>query len=172
MYYTYLKYVVKHKYFVMKECFRSGLYIRGLLHDNSKFLPSEFFPYAKFFYGKKVRSKTGYYKPTDTGNKDFDKAWMFHANRNKHHWQYWCIPDADKNSCIKIEDKYLIEMVCDWVGAAKAQGKTRESVLEWWEENNNKMLLHPETREDIENLLISLKNDTKIRFHEYYDPFH
>ena len=51
MYYKYLQYVIKHKYYVMIECFKVGLYWRGLVHDMSKFRPSEFIPYARYFYG-------------------------------------------------------------------------------------------------------------------------
>lgn len=31
-----------HKWLVMKHCFRLGLYWRGLTHDLSKYMPSEF----------------------------------------------------------------------------------------------------------------------------------
>jgi len=50
-YLKYLKYILKHKWYVMIECFKNGLIWRGLMHDLSKFLPSEFIPYANFFYG-------------------------------------------------------------------------------------------------------------------------
>jgi len=89
----YAKYVIRHKFFVMLECFKHGLIYRGLKHDISKFLPGEWFPYVEFFYGtkaKQVRDETGYYKPTDTGNKAFDFAWLLHQKRNDHHWQWWC----------------------------------------------------------------------------------
>ena len=34
--------ITKHKILVMKECFRVGLYRQGLLHDLSKYSPTEF----------------------------------------------------------------------------------------------------------------------------------
>ena len=76
-YIFYLGYLLKHKFYVFIECFKEGLYWVGLAHDFSKFLPSEFIPYANFFYDnstKKGRDDTGYYKPTDTGNANFDFA--------------------------------------------------------------------------------------------------
>jgi hypothetical protein len=87
----YLKYVVRHRWFVMLACFQHGLIWRGLVHDLSKFLPSEWFPYARFFYEpngtkKTRRDKSGYYKPTDTGDSAFDFAWLLHQKRNRHHW--------------------------------------------------------------------------------------
>jgi len=82
VYIQYLDYLLRHKWYVTLECFREGLYWQGLTHDLSKFLPSEFIPYANYFYGKgkvkKVRDETGYYKPTDTGDKEFDFAWLLH----------------------------------------------------------------------------------------------
>ena len=37
-----LKTVHKHRKYVRKYCFRCGLYKRGLLHDLSKYSPTEF----------------------------------------------------------------------------------------------------------------------------------
>jgi len=94
-YIKYLNYVLRHKWFVSLECFKRGIIWRGILHDLSKFLPSEFIPYARFFYEpdgasrqNKIRDKTGYYKPTDSGDEKFDKAWLAHIHRNAHHWQH------------------------------------------------------------------------------------
>jgi hypothetical protein len=80
----YLSYVLRHKWFVLVECWRVGLYWRGLVHDLSKFTWLEFTAYADFFYGAKDAAKkakrdaTGYYKPTDTGDARFDFAWLQH----------------------------------------------------------------------------------------------
>ncbi len=118
-YFKYLKYVIRHKWFVFLECCKMGLIWRGIIHDLSKFRLSEFIPYANHFYGekegiKKGRNKSGYYKPYDTGNLFFDYAWLLHQKRNPHHWQYWILPKDDGG--IKIFDMPLIykkEMLCD-----------------------------------------------------------
>ena len=34
--------ITRHKWEVMKNCFRMGLYKQGLLHDLSKYSPEEF----------------------------------------------------------------------------------------------------------------------------------
>ena len=146
----------------MIECFRVGLIWRGILHDLSKFLPNEIIPYANFFYGKKGsdikkgRDKTGYYKPTDTGDKAFDFAWLLHQKRNRHHWQWWILPeDNGKIKVLPIEEPYLTEMICDWIGAGKAQGHfspKNDKYFEtrnWWNANNSKMTICEETREKI-----------------------
>src|SRR5438128_6450654 len=94
----YLRYLLRHKWFVFVECWKVGLYWLGLIHDWSKFMPDEWFPYAEFFYGKNsktVRDSTGYYKPTDTGDARFDFAWLLHQKRNRHHWQWWLLREDD-----------------------------------------------------------------------------
>ena len=129
--------------------------IRGLLHDLSKFRISEFIPYAGHFYGKKPRGKrdkTGYYKPSDTGDPAFDFAWFLHQKRNKHHWQYWCFPnDFGENPITIVFEmplKYRKEMVCDWKGAGRAQGTPY--MLKWYSANRNKMTFGTETRKWVE----------------------
>jgi hypothetical protein len=154
-YAKYLSYLFRHKYYVMIECFKRGLIWRGLVHDMSKFLPDELIPYANYFYGDKKprRDKTGYYKPTDTGDKAFDFAWLLHQKRNKHHWQWWILPEDDGGiKILEMPYEYKLEMLCDWVGAGKAQGKFSpkedpyKETREWWNANNHKMQLHPDTR--------------------------
>jgi hypothetical protein len=176
---AYLAYVVRHKWFVTIECWKDGLLWRGLRHDLSKFLPSEFFPYARFFYepdGSKrtKRDKTGYYKPSDTGDPSFDKAWFLHQKRNDHHWQWWVFPDDGpgvehggewaieggwksppellyKVKVFPMSDKARREMQCDWIGAGRSQGTP--STKDWYEKNREKLVLHPDTRKAVEQWL-------------------
>lgn len=162
-YVKYLSYVLRHKYYVSVECFKKGLLWRGLVHDISKFRLSEFIPYANYFYGSnkiKGRNSSGYYKPTDTGNAAFDYAWLLHQKRNKHHWQWWILPEDNGGvKILEMPQNYRDEMLCDWIGAGKAQGKSSPSndyLFEtriWWNANNHKMQLHTNTRKYFENLL-------------------
>ena len=164
-YFKYLWYVLKHKWYVGIECSKRNLIWRGLVHDNSKLLPSEFIPYANYFYGrnsdiKKGRDKTGYYKPTDTGDKAFDFAWLLHQKRNKHHWQWWVLPEDEGGvKILEIQEPFLTEMICDWIGAGKAQGhfspknNPLKETRNWWKANNHKMQLHSKTREILNNIL-------------------
>lgn len=167
-YFVYLSYVIRHKWFVTMACFRAGLIWRGLLHDLSKFLPSEFIPYARYFYEPNGKPKTrrdssGYYKPTDTGDAAFDFAWLLHQKRNRHHWQWWVLPeDEGKIKVLPMAPQYLREMFCDWIGAGRAQG-----VADWWnpgrwyEKNKGKMQLHPDTRLEVERLCEKAPHDTQ-----------
>ena len=152
---SYAKYLLRHKWFVTVECFRHGLIWRGLVHDLSKFRPSEWFPYARYFYapnGKSYqaakRDKTGYYKPTDTGDAAFDFAWLLHQKRNRHHWQWWMLPEDDGGvKVIPMRLKYVKEMICDWKGAGRAQGvENWQDVRPWYEKNKGKIQLEEITR--------------------------
>ena len=161
----YFCYVIKHKWYVFCECQKVGLTWRGLVHDASKLLPSEWFPYAEHFYGgrkKKWRDETGYYKPTDTGDSAFDFAWLLHQKRNRHHWQWWILPEDDGGTkVIEMERTDAMEMMCDWCGASRAQGYGGwGGVRLWYEKHKEDMVLHPSTRREVERRLSRLKEVT------------
>lgn len=142
MFIKYLKYLIKHKYYVTVECFKRGLYWRGLTHDLSKFLPDEFIPYMKFFYGKEV-TKDG-----------FDFAWLKHQKRNPHHWQWWILKeDSGKLKIFEMSKEYREEMLCDWHGAGKAIIGKNSNTKEWYLKNKDKIIVGPETRRWIEGQL-------------------
>lgn len=132
---AYLKYVLRHKWFVLIASKRTGCSLwRALLHDMSKFRPSEFFSYAYTFYDKNGRSCVAI---TDR----FNIAWKHHQNRNPHHWEYW----VSEHSPLEMPHKYVREMVSDWMGAGRAK-TGRWDINEWYEENKDSMVLHLATR--------------------------
>lgn len=151
----YLGYVLRHKWFVFVECCRLGIPWRGLVHDLSRFFPSEWFPYAEHFYGRRARvwrDETGYYRPTDTGDSAFDFAWFLHQKRNKHHWQWWVLPaNGEGVKALEMPLAYRKEMLADWRGAGRAQGTP--DVRAWYRANRERMLLHPEVRAWVERML-------------------
>ena len=155
-YLKYLDYLARHKWFVFLACCHYRLFWLGITHDISKFLPSEFIPYARHFYGKsgiqEGRDESGYYKPTDTGDSAFDFAWLLHKNRNKHHWQWWVLPEDDGGiKVLEIPHPYRLEMLCDWLGAGRAQ--RTKGVAYWYEQNKQKLQLHLDTRVFIESMI-------------------
>ena len=97
----YLRYVLLHKWYVFIECCKLGIPWRGLKHDWTKFLPSEWFPYVDNFHGDKVGtgefrtlgdgSKEEVMEPTEKIKSAFDRAWNHHQKRNSHYWQYWLL---------------------------------------------------------------------------------
>lgn len=146
--------MLRHKWFVFIECCKLGIPLRGLWHDWSKFLPWEWFPYAEYFYGEETpkKPKTGYFHKMGRDDQ-FDFAWLLHQKRNKHHWQWWTLPeDCGKVKILPMPDVYRKEMLADWRGAGKAQGYGDNTSV-WYEANKDKMQLHPETRKWIEKQL-------------------
>lgn len=135
----YLWYITVHKWYVMIECFKQGLFLQGILHDISKLSPSEFIPYMNFFT-KKDKS--------EEAKEAFNKAWLHHIHNNPHHWEHWIMPG--KNTVYEMPDKYRIEMICDWIGAGLAITGKRE-FKEWYEKNKDRIVLHERTRMIIEN---------------------
>ena len=148
----YARYVLRHKWFVFRAACKLGIPWLGIIHDWSKLMPSEWIPYARFFY-----------KPTDTGDAAFDFAWLLHQKRNKHHWQWWVLPEDEGGlKVLPMSDRYRREMLADWRGAGRAQGYG-DNTCEWYEANKTKMQLHPDTREWIEKMLALQKRDRRIR---------
>lgn len=132
---TYIKYLyslLRHKYYVLLAGLKMGKISiwRLVWHDASKFLPIEFFPYARHFFGfypsmeSKIWLRHDYpYKgrTKHSVKKDYDRAWNYHQNHNKHHFQYWIlINDEDGTYPLEMPDVYVREMIADWLGASRA----------------------------------------------------
>ena len=156
-YLRYLGYVLRHKWFVFVESLKFGIPWLGVTHDWSKFRLSEFIPYARYFYNsngslRDLRDETGYYKPTNTGDQAFDFAWLLHQKRNKHHWQWWVLPEDEGGlKTLPIEERYLKELLADWIGAGRAQGTPHTRA--WYQKHRDKMQLDSESRKWIESQL-------------------
>lgn len=144
---NYLRYVLRHKWFVLLACIRIGAPIwLGVIHDMSKFKLSEWLPYARCFYAPDGSSQ---YKEDDA----FNLAWNQHQKYNKHHWQYWLITwDRGVTEPLQMPYKYVYEMVADWMGAGRAitgKWETRD----WYIKNKNNIQLHPNSRALVETIL-------------------
>jgi len=151
---AYLRYVLRHKLYVGQACLRYGLWWRAIKHDWTKFLPCEWEPYANSFYNRDGTKRD--WKMRDPFDKmEFDAAWNHHQKVNDHHWQFWClITDSDepRYKPLPMPERCIREMVADWVGAGRAiTGKIE--VCDWYAKNRDKMLLAPETRARVEELL-------------------
>lgn len=120
---------------------------RLIIHDWSKFTPTEWGPYANAFYGAK-NCKTG--KPE--GNPAFDRAWLHHQKFNLHHWQYWIMhEDSGKVCALPMPSPYREEMIADWRGANRAYGDM--TLPDWYDKTKAARLLHPDTRRWVEQEL-------------------
>lgn len=140
MHWKYFRAVMRHKWFVLCDGLGTVPLWRLLIHDWSKFSPTEWAPYAQAFYGS-GGGKTG--KPS--GNAAFDRAWLHHQKSNLHHWQYWIMhEDSGKVFCLPMPEVYRREMVADWRGANRAYGDT--PLLQWYRNTAHARMLHPETK--------------------------
>ena len=144
---AYLNYVLRHKWFVLVATIRIGAPIwRAIVHDMSKFLPSEWIPYAATFYAHDGSNR---YDETE----DFNLAWCLHQHRNPHHWQFWLLKqDGPGTKCLPMPKKYALEMVADWMGAGRAiTGKWECN--EWYQKNKDTIIIHKDTRNFIEPII-------------------
>lgn len=144
---AYLKYIIAHKWFVLVASYKIGASLwLAIIHDWSKFLPSEWTPYAHAFYDANGA-------PRFNKTVNFNYAWNYHQKRNKHHWQYWLLTfDDGPLGLLKMPDKYVLEMLADWIGASRAM--TGEwNVYKWYQKNKVIIKLHSDTRDFIEQLL-------------------
>ena len=147
--------ITKHRHLVMAHCFKAGIPWRGLLHDLSKYSPSEFFPGVKYYSGK--------HSPTADERKDkgFSEAWMHHKGRNKHHYEYWRDYSLleKKYVPIKMPLVYVIEMFCDRVAASKVYMKekyTDSHPLQYFNDRAAEEEMHPETAALLKELVTML----------------
>ena len=69
------KTITFHKFLVMKGCFAVGLYRQGLLHDLSKYTPSEFLVGAKYYQGNR--------SPNNAEREEigYSSAWLHHKGK-------------------------------------------------------------------------------------------
>lgn len=157
-----LSYLARHKWFVFLAGIKLNVPILALIvHDCSKLLPSEWFPYTNYFWqfnqnriGKLVSGdSTGAYFHDPGSDVAFDTAWLKHIHRNPHHWQHWILrEDEGATKILDMPYRYVLEMVADWMGAGRAQtGKW--GVSEWYQKNKDNIRISDNTRKRVEEIL-------------------
>ena len=124
--------ISKHRWYVFKLACMAGIPFKGLIHDLSKYSPTEFFESAKYYQGNR--------SPINIARKEkgYSVAWLHHKGRNKHHIEYWY--DWNLNETPVIPYKCAVEMLCDHVAAGLAyKGKewTKEYPLYYWDNIDN-----------------------------------
>lgn len=148
MYWAYFKYIIEHKKNVGIECLKMCMPFHAITHDLSKFLPSEFIPYAKFFYSKNRATE---YKTSDENDVNFQEGWNRHQKRNKHHWNYWVsVTRKDEVIPVPMPTRYVKQMIADWNGMSRKFGGT---TIDYFNDNKSSMLLHYETIVNILKIL-------------------
>lgn len=183
---NHFKTISKHKYYVMKFCFKCHRYRRGLLHDLTKFGPTEFFSSVKYYQGNR--------SPIDAEKEinGYSLAWQHHKGHNPHHWEYWidnigprevkvrsvyetfegeklpivCTELRSKPDALKIPYEYVVEMICDWLGAGIVYNKAKvdynipyEEPINYYNKCKPNRLIHPETMKLLEYYLNIIKEE-------------
>ena len=159
--------ITTHRHMVMIHCFKCGLYKQGLLHDLSKYSPTEFIPSVKYYQG--YRSPISKEKEL----KGYSECWLHHKGRNKHHWEYWTdrLGNDEHTSSIEMPFEYLLESACDKIAASKVYNKekyTDEFPLNYLNRSYEKKAMHPNTARDLEILLTYLKENGEKKAFAYY----
>ena len=141
---AHFKTITKHRFLVMKHCFKVGLYWRGLTHDLSKYSPAEFWAGARYYQGDRSpnvaeREANGY-----------SRAWMHHKGRNKHHFEYWTDLRLGSREYVPVPmpTQYLVEMCMDRIAACKTYhgaAYTEADPIHYLERAMESPLMHPET---------------------------
>lgn len=159
---------------VMKGCFAVGLYKQGLLHDLSKYTPTEFLVGCRYYQGNMSPNNA------ERAELGYSSAWLHHKGRNKHHMEYWIdygVPEKKdgrtehKGMCgMKMPVRYVVEMYIDRVAASKNYQKERytdRSALDYYLNGRQFHVLHEDTRALLELLLVMLS----IKGEDYVNDF-
>lgn len=149
--------ITRHRWLVRKGCFRVGLYWQGLTHDLSKYSPTEFLVGARYYQGN--RSPNG----AEREEKGFSQAWMHHKGRNPHHYEYWTdmSPVTRCYESVPVPRRYLAEMVMDRRAACivyEGENYHPGSELEYFFRSRERVLMHPQTQQELEHILTMLRD--------------
>ena len=138
---------LRHKWFVFLAGLETGAPLwRLVVHDWTKFLPSELPHYGRQFFG------------ASDDPEGFIQCWTKHQNRHAHHWEYWiprtghnrCDPPYKDNEPIPMPWWAVREMMADWMGASRAyEGHWPTKDWPWYFRNRDRMRLHAVTMQRI-----------------------
>ena len=153
---AHLKTITRHKMLVFQGCRKVGLYRQGLLHDLSKFSPTEFLVGARYFQGNR--------SPNNAEREDigYSRSWLHHKGRNKHHFEFrvdYNLRGKDGESPLipfKMPGRYVVEMLMDRIAASKiykGEDYTDSSPLQYFDGGRARKFMHPETAALLEELL-------------------
>lgn len=160
----YLWYVLRHKWFVLVAGHVLGVPLWQLLiHDLSKFSRAEWGPYVRRFYGGRGGALD---KAADP--EDFKQAWAHHWQHNPHHPELWAGGEqGDPYKRVRMPERFVAEMVADWYGAARAQGK--EDCWAWYRKNHDRYPITNETHAEVQAYLTVL-TDAELITSEFAGP--
>lgn len=144
-----------HRWRVLINCIHAGIPWRGLMHDLSKYSPTEFWNGVKYYQGTR--------SPNEAEREDigYSRAWMHHKGRNRHHFEFWTDydPVTRLQSPVEMPAVFVAEMFCDRMAASKTYLKknyTDASPLGYFAKGKNRRMIHPATSALLEQWLTIL----------------
>lgn len=174
---AHFKKICVHKYWVAKYCFKAGLYWQGITHDLSKFSPTEFWESVRFYQGTS--------SPINAAKAELGRslAWQHHKGRNPHHYEYWTDKYDDGTVALEMPYKYVVELICDYLGAARAylgDQFTYTGEYKWWLEKVKVAKIHPKTAKFITvvfDTLAQMEQNYQLPKEQqlpgrWYEPYH
>lgn len=141
-----LKSLLIHKWYVLQAGRLTGVPLwRLLIHDWSKFTPTELFGYAGNIGGWTSKPK-------------WAKSWLHHLHHNPHHPEHWILswrgnpefydklaePIAPFVVLLPMPEIFIREMLADMMGTSK-QVTGSWDIARWLNQNGSEMHLHNET---------------------------
>lgn len=160
------KTITYHRWLVRQGCFRVGLYWQGLIHDLSKYSPTEFCVGARLYQGNRSPNAA------EREEKGYSEAWMHHKGRNRHHYEYWTDmhPQTKRYESVPMPRKYLVEMVMDRRAACMVyQGKNYHpgSELEYLQRSKERLLMNEKTLQELTFILTMLQESGEKKTFAY-----
>jgi len=126
-------YVLKHKFYVLRECYKAGITWLGIIHDWDKFMPLLMYSYAIYYYTDQQKD-----------DKLMDEIFKLHYQCSPHHWELW---NGDE---MPIE--YVKEMGCD-LNAMGYSYPGALSGIDYYKLHKDEFVLHPKSRKILEDYL-------------------
>lgn len=163
--------ITRHRHMVIIHSAKAGILYRGLLHDLSKYSPSEFIAGAAFYTdGKKSPNESQRLKY------GYSSAWLHHKGRNKHHFEYWTDynPKYKKVMPVAMPKIYLKELLCDRIAASKiylGENYYPSHPLEYFLNGDANRFISPQTAESIVHFLTVLSTDGEEKMFEELKNF-
>lgn len=148
--------VNKHRLLVLIHSIKLGIPFRGLLHDLSKYTPTEFLDSAKYYNGT---SSPIYAQRLE--HQMYSTISVHHIKHNKHHFEYWI--DFYKGDLIlkAMPYKYALEYVADMISASKVYNRkkfTKDFPLNYFLDRKDRFLMNSCTKDFVINMLTIYKN--------------
>lgn len=171
------KTITAHKLLVMQHCFRIGLYRQGLMHDMSKYMPSEFLMGCMYYDDGKEQSRRPENERSLAARSPGCTTKDATAIISSTGWIIRCIWKRGMFPLqpVQMPRRYVAEMLMDRICASKNYNKesyTQHDPLQYFKHGRGTSMLHPQTAKELHGMLRILDErgeEVLIRFvKEYY----